>query len=304
MSQKRIVIAGGSGFIGSALARELLARNYEVMVLARTPRGRTDGARELEWDGANAGDWVNCLDGVEAVVNLAGKNINCPHTPENLRELAGSRVNSVRAIAGALGRVKIPPRVWVQAGAIGFYGGHSENVCDENSPPGDDALAEICKQWEGAFNTAVVPGTSKVLLRIGFVLGREGGALPVLARLTRLFLGGQAGGGKQIISWIHLEDLTRLFLEAIERDDLSGTYNAVAPNPVTNSEFMRELRRALHRPWSPPAPVWAIKVGARLMNSEPSLALAGCRAAPKRFLEAGFEFRFPMMRAALQNLHG
>jgi hypothetical protein len=247
---------------------------------------------------------VNCLDGAAAVVNLAGKNINCPHTPENLRELAGSRVNSVRAIAGALGRVNNPPRVWVQAGAIGFYGGHSENVCHENSPPGDDALAGVCKQWEGAFNAADAPGTRKVLLRIGFVLGRDGGALPVFARLTKLFLGGRAGGGKQIISWIHLADLTRLFLDAIERDELSGTFNAVAPNPVTNSEFMRELRRALHRPWSPPAPVWAVKLGGRLMNSEPSLALAGCRATPKRFVELGFQFRFPELRAALQNLCG
>jgi hypothetical protein len=304
MNRKRIVIAGGSGFIGSALATELLAQDCEAVVLTRTPRGRTDGAREVEWDGANAGEWVNCLDGAAAVVNLAGENINCPHTPENLHNLAGSRVNSVRAIAGALGRVKNPPRIWVQAGAIGFYGGHGEHVCDENSPPGNDALAEVCKQWEGAFHAADAPGTRKVLFRTGFVLGRDGGALPVLARLTKLFLGGRAGGGKQFISWIHLADLTRLFLDAIERDELSGTFNAVAPNPVTNSEFMRELRRALHRPWSPPAPVWAVKLGARLMNSEPSLALDGCRAAPKRILEAGFQFRSPELRAALQNLCG
>ncbi len=304
MSGKRIIIAGGSGFIGSALARELLAREYEAVVLTRAPRGRTDGVREVEWDGVNAGEWVKFLDGAEAVINLAGKNINCPHTPENLRELAGSRVNSVRAIAIALGRVKNPPRVWVQAGAIGFYGGHNENVCDENSPPGDNALAEVCKQWEGAFNAADTPETRKVLLRIGFVLGRDGGALPVLTKLTKLFLGGRAGGGNQFISWIHLADLTRLFLDAIERDTLSGTFNAVAPNPVTNSEFMRELRRALHRPWSPPAPAWAVKLGARLMNSEPSLALDGCRAAPGRFLEAGFQFQFQELQAALRNLHG
>ena len=304
MNGKRIIIAGGSGFIGSALAKELLARGCEAVVLTRMPRARTNGAHEVEWDGVNAGEWVNCLDGAAAVVNLAGKNINCPHTPENLRELTGSRVNSARAIAGVLGRVNNPPRVWVQAGAIGFYGGLGQNVCDENSPPGDDSLAEVCKQWEGAFNGADVPGTRKVLLRTGFVLGRAGGALPVLARLTKLFLGGRAGSGKQFISWIHLADLTRLFLDAIERDELSGTFNAVAPNPVTNSEFMCELRRTLHRPWSPPAPVWAVKLGARLMNSEPSLALDGCRVAPRRFLEAGFQFQFPELRAALQNLHG
>jgi hypothetical protein len=236
------------------------------------------------------------------MVNLAGRNINCPHTPENLRELTGSRVNSVRGIEISLPHVKNPPRVWVQAGAIGFYGGQKEKICDENSPADNDSLAEICKQWESAFNSANAPNTRKVLLRIGFVLGRDGGALPVLAKLTKFFLGGQAGSGKQYISWIHIADLTRMFVEAIERGNLTGTFNAVAPNPATNAEFMRELRRALRRPWSPPAPEWAVRVGSRLMKSEPSLALTGCRVTPRRFSEAKFQFQFPELRAALESL--
>jgi uncharacterized protein (TIGR01777 family) len=139
------------------------------------------------------------------------------------------------------------------------------------------------------------------MLRIGFVLGREGGALPVLARLTKWFLGGSAGNGKQFISWIHIQDLTRMFSESIGRKDLAGTFNAVGPDPVTNGEFMRELRRALHRPWSPPAPVWAVKLGAQLMGTEPSLALEGCRVVPKRFLEVGFQFQFPELGGALKD---
>ena len=304
MDKKRIVIAGGSGFIGQPLARELLARNYEVAVLTRTPRARSDGATEFFWDGKNSGEWANFLDGAEAIVNLAGKNINCPHTTENVRELAASRVNSVRAIAVALNHVKNPAPAWIQSGAIGFYGDQEERICEENSPPGSGALAEICKQWENAFNSAGVPKTRKILLRIGFVLGRDGGALPVLEKLTKWFLGGTAGSGKQFISWIHISDLTRLFVDAIENGRFSGTFNAVAPKPVTNREFMRELRRALHRPWSPPAPEWAVKFGARLMGSEPSLALAGCRCAPVKTLEAGFKFRFPSLRDALENLYG
>jgi uncharacterized protein (TIGR01777 family) len=300
---RRIVLAGGSGFLGQSLAKELLARNYEVVVLTRTPRVRDDGVTEVEWDGQHIGEWIKFLDGAEAIVNLSGKNINCPHTPENLHALTASRVNSVRAIEIALHHIKNPPRIWVQAGAIGFYGDHGDFLCDENTLNGSDNLAEICRQWEDAFHAVDAPKTRKVLLRIGFVLGRDGGALPVLKKLTKWFLGGRVGSGRQYISWIHIADLARMFVEAIEHEELSAAFNAVAPNPATNAEFMRELRRALHRPWSPPAPEWAVKFGSRLMKSEPSLALAGCRVAPKRFLEAGFKFRFSNLREALENLY-
>jgi hypothetical protein len=301
--KRRVILAGGSGFIGRSLARELLERNYEVVVLTRTPRERIDGVIETEWSGEHVGEWIKFLDDAEAIVNLTGKNINCPHTPENLRELTESRVNSVRTIALAFGHVKNPPRVWVQAGAIGFYGDHGDFLCDENTLNGSDALAKICRDWETNFISADVPKTHKVLLRIGFVLGCDGGALPVLAKLTKWFLGGSVGNGKQFISWVHIADLTRMFVDAIEHENLKGTFNAVAPNPVTNAEFMRELRHALRRPWSPPAPEWAVKFGSRLMKSEPSLALAGCRCAPKRFIETGFKFQFQDLRGALKNLY-
>jgi uncharacterized protein len=301
MKMKRIVLAGGSGFLGQSLAKALVARGCEVMLLTRSPKKRTD-FRELEWDGVNAGEWSRHLEGAEAVVNLAGSNVNCPHTRENLRKILDSRVHSVRALAQSFSQLKNPPRVWVQAGAVGFYGDTKDRLCDENAPAGHDALADICVKWEAAFNSAEISPTRKVLLRIGLVLGRDGGALPVLKNLTKKFLGGSAGSGRQFISWIHIADLTRMFVEAIERTDLSGTFNAVGVNPVTNAEFMRELRHALHRPWSPPALEFAVRLGARLMGSEPSLALTSQRCAPKRFLEAGFEYEFPTLRPALENL--
>jgi uncharacterized protein (TIGR01777 family) len=302
MNTRRIVLAGGSGFLGRSLAKRFLRRGYEVVVLTRTPRERNDGVREIEWDGEHIGEWIQFLDGAEAVINLAGRNIQCRYTPQNLRELLESRVNSINAVAAAIYHVARPPGVWMQAGAIGFYGDPKDRLCDENSSIGDDALAGICGPWEAAFNSAPSPKTRRVLLRIGFVLGRDGGALPVLAGLAKWFLGGTVGNGKQFISWIHIEDLSRMFIEAVARDDLTGTFNAVAPNPVTNREFMRALRRALHRPWSPPAPEWAVKLGSRLMGTEPSLALAGCRVAPKRFVEAGFKFQFPDLGGALEEI--
>jgi uncharacterized protein (TIGR01777 family) len=301
MKMKRILLAGGSGFIGRALAGALVVRGYQVIVLTRSPQKST-GFQEVEWDGAHVGEWIQYLNGAEAVVNLAGRNVNCPHTPENLREILESRVNSVGAIENSLPHVKVPPRIWVQAGAVGFYGDTKDRLCDETSPAGTDALAGVCQQWEDAFNSVKLENTRRVLLRIGFVLGRNGGALPVLEKLTRNFLGGSVGSGKQFISWIHLEDLTRMFVAAIEREDLSGTFNAVGASPVTNAEFMRELRHALHRPWSPPAPEFAVRLGAKWMKSEPSLALAGQCCAPVRFLEAGFEFHFSKLRPALENL--
>jgi hypothetical protein len=304
MNKKRVVLAGGSGFLGRALAKELLARNYEVVVLTRSPRTGNEGAKEVLWDGKKSGEWIQFLDGAEAVVNLAGRDIKCRYTPENLREIEASRVDSVHAIADAVGWATRPPRVWVQAGAIGFYGDSKDCLCDENSPAGSDTLAGICRSWEAALNSAPTPNTRRVLLRIGFVLGRDGGALPLLAGLARWFLGGTAGGGGQFISWVHVGDLSRMFLDAIGRDELAGTFNAVGPNAVTNREFMRELRRALRRPWSPPAPEWAVRLGSRLMGTDPSLALTGCRVAPKRFLEAGFQFQFPELRGALKNLLG
>ena len=297
-----MVIAGGSGFIGSALAADWLARGGEAVVLTRSPRQRNDSAIEAQWDGVHIGEWIEYLNGAEAVINLAGKNINCRHTPEAVRQLTESRVSAVQTIATGIAHVTKPPRVWVQAGAIGFYGNSGDVLLDETSPNGADTLAGICRQWEAAFHSAEVPKTRKVLLRTGFVLGRDGGALPVLARLTRWFLGGRAGDGRQFISWIHLADLTRMFWESVNRPDLAGTFNAVAPAPVTNSEFMRQLRRTLHRPWSPPAPGLAVKLGARVMGTEASLALDGCRVLPKRFLEAGFQFRFPQLDGALRDI--
>ena len=303
MNKKRVVLAGGSGFLGRALAAELLKRDYQVVVLTRTPNERENGIKEAEWDGDHLGEWIQHLEGAEAVVNLAGRSVNCRHTPENLREINESRVKSVGAVAAAIYHLTHPPRVWVQAGSLAFYGDTGDRWCDENTPPGEGEATETCKLWENAFNHTLAPKTRRVLLRIGFVLGREGGALSVLGKMTKWFLGGAVGNGRQYVSWIHLADMNRMFSEAIEREDLAGTFNAAAPNPVTNAELMSELRRALHRPWSPSAPKWAVRFGSWLMKTEPSLALTGRRCAPKRFLEKGFQFRFTELRAALKDLY-
>jgi uncharacterized protein (TIGR01777 family) len=300
---KRVILAGGSGFVGRALAPVLAAKGYHVVALGRGAPQRKEGVDYLQWDGKTVGNWSSALEGAAAVVNLTGKNINCRHTLENRREIIRSRVDSVRVLGNAIALCATPPVVFVQASGVGYYGDTGEQVADEKTSPGDDFPGQVCREWEGAFNALDLPGTRKVILRLGVVLGRDGGALPVLEKLTRWFLGGAVGSGRQFISWIHVADLIHLFVSTIERPELVGVFNATTPGAVTNREFMRELRRALHRPWSPPVPAPFVRAGAWLMGSEGDLALLSSRCAPRRFLEHGIQFQFPTLREVFANLY-
>jgi uncharacterized protein (TIGR01777 family) len=299
----RIILAGGSGFIGQSLAPLLLAKDDDVVVLTRSPSHQEGAIRHVQWDGKTLGDWARLLDGARAVVNLTGKNINCRHTPENRREIVDSRVNSLRVLGEAIARCTQPPEAFVQAGGVGIYGDAGDRWCDEHAPHGTDFLARVCELWEDAFAAVNALGMRKAVLRIAPALGSNGGFLNLLGKLTRCFLGGHVGNGRQFISWIHIADLCRMFLWAIERDEIAGGFNATGPNPVTNAEFMRELRCALHRPWSPPVPKWALPIGSWLMGTEATLALTSCRAAPKHFLDSSFKFEFPELRQALTNIY-
>ena len=302
MEIKRCVLAGGSGFLGTALAEELRRKGYESVVLTRAPKNVEEQVRQVKWDGKTLGEWVDLLDGAEAVVNLTGKSVNCRYTTENRREIVRSRVDSVNVIGEAISRCRRPPKAWVQCASLAIYGDAGERVCDETAPPGEGFSSETCLLWERAFNSAKTPDTRKVLLRIGFALGRGEGALGTLVKLVKFYLGGKVGDGQQYISWLHLRDLNQMFLWGIERADIEGVFNATSPNPVTNAEFMKELRRVLNRPWSPPVPTWAVHIGSWLMGTEAELALMGRRCFPRRFQEKGFEFLYPSLREALENL--
>ncbi len=299
----RIVLAGGSGFIGQSLSPPLVSKNYEIVVLTRGKSNHHGRIREAHWDGKKLGEWTQFVNGALGLVNLTGRSINTRHTPEHRREIIDSRVDSVRILGEAIGRCMQPPKVFVQLAGVGIYGDKGGRICDETTAPGDDFVSEVCKKWETAFDSVDSPNTRKVLLRLGVVLGRNGGFLHLLSRLTRWFLGGQVGEGRQYISWIHIADLSRMILQAIDQEQLTGVFNATAPNPVTNAELMRELRRALHRPWSPPVPEFAARIGSWLMGTEASLALVSQRCVPKRFLEKNFEFEFPNLREALANIY-
>jgi uncharacterized protein (TIGR01777 family) len=298
----RIVLAGGSGFIGQLLSPFLLSKNYEVMVLTRAESDHRGAVRNVQWDGKILDDWLEYVNGAFAVVNLTGHSINCRHTPEHRREIIDSRVDSVRVLGQAIARCAQPPKVFVQIAGVGIYGDKGERICDENTAPGNDFVTKVCEKWEAAFQSVKAPTTRKVLLRLGVVLGPNGGFVGLLGRLTRWFLGGQVGNGRQYLSWIHIADLSRMVLASIENQEITGVFNATSPNPVTNAEFMRELRCALHRPWSPPVPEFSARIGSWLMGTEADLALVSQRCIPKQFLENGFNFKFPELRQALADI--
>lgn len=299
----KIILAGGSGFVGSALARHFRDRGDDVVVLTRSrSRVREDGVREVQWDGRTAGAWAAEFEGAAALINLAGASIDCVHTEENRRRILESRVDAVRALGAAVRGCARPPAAWVQASAVGFYGS-GPGRCDESTPPGSGFKADVCVQWEVAFADSCPSSVRGVVLRLGVVLGKQGGAFPRLESLARFFLGGAAGNGRQGISWVRLDDLVAIFARAAEDAAWRGTYNACAPEPVSNAEFMRMLREVLDRPWSPPAPAWAIRLLApAFLGTDPSLVLAGQYAVPARLQAAGFVFRAPDLRTALRGL--
>ncbi|MCX8092459.1 MAG: TIGR01777 family oxidoreductase, partial [Verrucomicrobiae bacterium] len=252
-------------------------------------------------------DWARELDGAAAVINLAGRSINCRYTPENQREILGSRVDATRAVGEAIARAAQPPPVWLNASAAALYK-HSDAPMDESGESaatpeiGDAFSIEVVRAWEAAQQQAPTPATRKVALRITLVFGAEGGAYPVFRRLARLGLGGRAGSGRQWVSWIHIADFVRAVEWLIQRADLSGPVNITSPNPVTNAEMMRLFRELCGVPFGPPAAEWMVRLGARIMGTEPELILKSRRILPAKLLASGFRFEFPELRAALEDL--
>ena len=299
---KKVVLAGGSGLLGSALAQKLAKAGDEVVILSRVPRENVP-IREVFWNGESGGAWTAELEGAAALVNFTGRNLQCIFTLENSREILESRLKAVRALGKAVARCKQPPAVWVQCSATGYYGSAGLGLCDEDSPPGHDFLAEVCRQWEQAMVAVEMPETRRVILRLGVVLSLKGGAYPPLAVLTRRFLGGTAGSGQQGFSWVHGEDAGEIFRQAIERPDWAGAYNVCGPEPATNADFMRILRRSLGRPGAPRAPAFVVKWMARhVLMVDPQLILGGRSCAPARLQAQQFTFKFPDLDSALRDL--
>ena len=298
----RVVIAGGTGFLGTALAQSLRAEAHEVILLTRRPRT----ADQVAWNpsAVEAGvsrPWFDVLDGADAVVNLAGEPLDAGRwTAARKQRILASRLDATNALVAAIEHVPQAPSVLVSASAIGVYGQLADQPVTETAPPGDDFLASVCVAWERAARAA--EGRSRViLLRTGLVLDRRHGALPRLALPFHLFAGGPMGSGRQWWSWIHVADWVGLVRWAIATADVAGPVNLTAPQPVTNREFTKTLGRVLGRPALLPAPGFALR--ALLGEMADALILGGQRVRPQRALEAGYAFRFPALEAALRELY-
>jgi hypothetical protein len=307
--KRRIILAGGSGFLGGELAKKFLAQRYEVVVLTRSPRERSDGAKEIFWDAKSLGDWAKFVDGAEVVINLAGKSVDCRYNEKNRREIIASRVDSTWVLGEAIAKCKNPPRAWLNSSSATFYKHTFYKPMDESGEIGatpeakDQFSIEVIRQWECAFDEALTPRTRKIAMRTVMVLGHaRNSVFPVLRRLTKLSLGGKMGSGRQYVSWIHQEDFCRAVEWLIAHEEISGVVNICAPNPLPNADMMRLFRQICGVPFGLPAPEWMLEIGAFFIRTETELIIKSRRVVPGRLLASGFKFQFSEMRGALANL--
>ncbi|NEB80212.1 TIGR01777 family protein [Streptomyces sp. SID14478] len=305
----KIVIPGGTGQVGSVLRRALTAAGHEVVVLSRAPTR----AGEVAWDGRSAGAWYKEIDGSDVVINLAGRSVSCRYTPENLKAMLDSRVDSARAVGEAIRAAGRPPALWLQMSTATLYAhtfgaAHDEanGVLGGTEPGVPDYWAysvHIARQWERAQEEADTPDTRKVALRAAMVMSPDrGGVFDVLSWLTRLGLGGPVAGGRQYMSWIHGQDFVRAVEFLIAREDLRGPVNLAAPHPLPQREFMRVLRRARRIPLGLPATRWMAGLGAFALRSDTELLLKSRRVVPGRLLDAGFSFAYDDWESAARDL--
>jgi uncharacterized protein (TIGR01777 family) len=301
----RIVLTGATGFIGGKVLERLLARGDSVTALTRKrPEGRrgNTGLRWVEWDPGADGAWQQELDGKDAVIHLAGETAaGRRYTDAVRKEILQSRVGPTERIVTGISRVANPPRVLVCASGVGYYGGHKgDEVFDERSPPGRDFLAQVCVQWEDAARRAEAYGARVVSARMGFVLG-HGGALAKMLPIFKSFVGGRLGDGRQLVSWIHMNDVVGAILLALGETTLIGAMNTVAPNAVDNRELTHELARLLGRPALFPAPSFALRA---LFGDGAEPLLTGQHVVPRVLLDHGYAFQFTDLATALTDLLG
>ncbi len=309
----KVIIPGGSGQVGTILARHFQARGDDVTVLSRTQKEGVPW-RVIGWDGETVQEeWAKEIDGADAVINLAGRNVNCRYTPENRRAILESRVRSTQAVGEAIASAQSPPKVWLQASTATIYAHRFDAPNDEttgliggsepNAPASWGFSIEVATRWERALDEAKTPRTRKVALRSAVVMSPDrGGIFDVLLGLVRIGLGGRSGDGKQYVSWIHDQDFLRAIDWLIAREHLAGPINLSAPNPLPNGDFMRAIRNAWGTRLGLPATSWMLELGARVLKTETELILKSRRVVPARILDDGFSFLFPSWPESARDL--
>lgn len=316
MKNRKIIIAGGTGFIGQAMAARFGKDNHIVILTRGVAPGQNNGngkdllkpaggydVRYWRWDGKHPEKhWVDELNGADLVINLAGKSVNCRYTSANKQEIFDSRTNATKAIGQAIREVTVPPKLWINAASATIYRHATDRPQDEYTGEfQDDFSVQVCQLWEKTFLEQRTPFTRKIALRMSIVLG-EGGVLPPLLGLLKYGLGGRQGNGRQLFSWLHIEDLCRAVEWFMDHPDLEGVYNVTAPGPLTNMELMSKLRRLTGHRMGIPAPAWLLQIGAWLLGTETELILKSRWVLPAKLTETGFTFKFDKAENALRNI--
>ena len=299
---KKVVIAGGTGHLGVALAEHFVTAGNEVTVLTRRyPGSIVKGVHYILWDGIHTGEWSNSIDGSDIVINMCGKPVACRYTQRNKRELIRSRTETTTLIGQAIQQSSLPPSLWINASSSAYYG-FSDASKDERDEAGHDFPARICVEWEDAFWNVPVSKTRKIAWRLGVVLQRNRGLILPFQNLVKSYVGGRLGSGKQLFTWIHEDDFLRAAQWTIETPGTNGVYNITSPEPVTNAQFMASLRKVMNYKVYFALPSWLLYLGGHITGIEPSLVLKGRSVLPGRLLQGGFTFRFGGIEPALQEL--
>lgn len=299
-----IPIFGGTGFIGLSLAQHLIQKGFHPILIARHPPSKKMKYTFVQWDAISIGEWTKVLENALAVVNLTGRTVDCIKTPENCDVILRSRVDSTKIIGEAMHTVKKPPKTWIQMSTAHIYGDPPEQICTEQSTTGFGLAPFVAKAWEEAFLNGIPNGVRGVRLRTSFVIGKNGGAMKSLKRIVRMGMGGKVGHGKQGISWIHEYDMNEIIHQAIVDTQYQGVYIVSSPHPVSNAEFMRQLRMKMGVPIGLPAPEFMVRLGARwIFKTDSELALYGRYVIPERLLkEEKYVFKFTDLEMALADL--
>jgi len=301
----RILISGGSGFIGRAVTTEALREGHSVTILTRNTSNapvKRNGLSFLLWDGVSQGAWVGALASHDVIINLSGESVaHGLWTSSRKKKLVDSRIISTGLLAEAMNSVKHTVHTFINGSAIGYYGDAGNTECTESSSAGSGFLATLVMEWEAAALKATPSGVRIVMPRIGVVLGKGSGSLPPLLLQHRLFLGGYIGSGRQWMSWIHLHDIAKAFLYLAIKDHMNGPVNVTAPHPVTMKQMSHTLAKVLHRPSWLPAPAFAVRT---LLGEMADIVLHSQKVLPKKLIESGFEFKYPDLEGALRHLLG
>jgi uncharacterized protein (TIGR01777 family) len=300
---KKMIIAGGSGFLGQALIQHFLPKQYEIIVLSRTAKATgNDKLRYVQWNAKTLDLWMTELEGADILINLTGRSVDCRYNEQNKAEILNSRVDSTKVLGEAVQACAVPPKVWMNSSTATIYE-HSleQKMTEENGKIGDDFSMNVAKSWEKTFYDCHTPKTTKIALRTSIVLGKNGGAFIPLKNLTKLGLGGTQGKGNQKVSWIHEHDFCRA-VDFLMEEPKSGVFNITAPNPLQNKSFMKILRKVMKVPFGIFQPTWLLKLGARIIKTEAELILKSRYVIPEKLINSGFKFQYPTAEKAISEI--